>query len=209
MIAFQTIRHLSVVTLAALGFAGITAAIGLVATAPALAAEKTADVGKYCRKVHGRDAIANIDRRDDGLLCTRPLRRGPGMLHRKIKAADVCADQHRTQRFRRQGLRLTCITGSGGSTQTAKTIDLLKYCRTRYGPKAFVTRRRTDDRPMCSIRTDRGLGLRHHLIDLTGLCGGGSPRAVGNTLKCSQTSAGATPGGGGFLNSQYKVTKRR
>ena len=36
---------------------------------------------------------ANIDRRDYGLMCTRPFRRGPGMLHRKIKAADVCADR--------------------------------------------------------------------------------------------------------------------
>ena len=41
MIAFQSIRHLSVVALATVGLAGITASIGLVATArPALAAEK-------------------------------------------------------------------------------------------------------------------------------------------------------------------------
>ena len=163
----------------------------------AAAAEKTADLGKYCRKVHGRDAFANIDRRDDGLMCTRRTDGGLGLLHRKIKAADVCAAQYRTQRFRRQGKGLICITGSGGPTQAAKTVDLAKHCRAKYGPKAFVTRRRTDDRPMCTIRTDRGLGLRHHLIDLAGLCGGGAPRAVGNKLKCSQSSAGTTTGGGG------------
>ncbi|MGR3344713.1 MAG: hypothetical protein ACU0DI_16110 [Paracoccaceae bacterium] len=66
MLDFQSIRHLLVVTLATIEMVGITALIGLLATArPAVAAEKTADLSKYCRKHHGRTAFPNVDRRVD------------------------------------------------------------------------------------------------------------------------------------------------
>ena len=107
----------------------------------------------------------------------------------------MCADQHHTQRFRRHGNGLVCITGGGA--RTARTIDLKKHCQARYGPRAFVTQRRTDNRPMCTIRTDGNLGLRYHVIDLTSLCGGGSPRADGNKLFCEGTTAGTGARGGG------------
>lgn len=142
MIALQSIRHLSVVALAALGLAGITASIGLLATArPALAAEKTADLDKYCRTKFGHTAFSSIDQRDNGLMCSQRTSGGLGLLHRKIAEADVCAAQYHTQRFLRRGKGLVCITGSGGGARTARTIDLKKHCRARYGANAFVTKR--------------------------------------------------------------------
>lgn len=193
MHAVQSLRRWLVLIPTALGLAGLLAAIGLVAAAtPTVAAEKAADLAAYCRTKHGRSAFPSVDRRDDGLMCSRRTSGGLGLLHRKIRAADVCAAQHRTRRFRRQGKGLICITGRGAAT--AKTIDLNKHCRAKYGSTAFVTRRRTDDRPMCTIRTDRGLGLRHHLIDLASLCGGGSPRAEGSKLRCEGTTAGGGDG---------------
>ncbi|MDH3234297.1 MAG: hypothetical protein OEQ29_12330 [Alphaproteobacteria bacterium] len=195
MHAVQSLRRWLVIIPTALGLAGLLAAIGLVAAAvPTVAAEKAADLAAYCRTKHGRSAFPSVDRRDDGLMCSRRTSGGLGLLHRKIRAADVCAAQHRTRRFRRQGKGLLCITGRGAAT--AKTIDLTKHCRAKYGPTAFVTRRQTDGRSMCTIKTDRGLGLRHHLIDLASLCGGGSPRATGDKLRCEGTTVGAGPGGG-------------
>ena len=136
MHAVQSLRRWLVIIPTALGLAGLLAAIGLVAAAvPTVAAEKAADLAAYCRTKHGRSAFPSVDRRDDGLMCSRRTSGGLGLLHRKIRAADVCAAQHRTRRFRRQGKGLLCITGRGAAT--AKTIDLTKHCRAKYGPTAF------------------------------------------------------------------------
>ena len=182
------------------GVAAFAVLLGLVAAAaPARAAEKTADLAKFCKARHGNQAFPNVDRRDNGILCTVRTNRGRGLRHYKISAADICTDLYKTARFRRAGKRLICITTGGKKTakRTAKTIDLKKFCKSNYGPKAFVTRRRTDNRPMCTVRTSGGLGLRYHVIDLAGLCGGGSPRASGNTLRCGQATVGGGSGGGG------------
>ena len=190
-ISVQSIRHLCVVTLAAVRLAGIAAAIGLVATVPALAAEKSADLGKYCRNVHGPTAFANVDRRDNGLLCSIRTSGGLGLTHNKIKAADVCAKQHGTSRFRRQGQELICLKGPGDAgNQAGRSIDLEQHCKKAHGPDAFLTKRRTDNKPMCTIRTDGGLGLRHHLIDLASLCGGGmsDSRIDGAIVTCMRSS---------------------
>ena len=166
---------------------------------PAAAAEKSADLDRYCKSRYGRDYVTNIDRRDDGLLCTKSTSGGLGLLHRKVSAADVCQAQHKTRRFRRTGKGLICITGAGGGGQAAKTVDLKKYCKDKYGPQAFVTRRQTDDRPMCTVRTNQGRGLRYYVIDLAGLCGGGAPRVSGTTLECggSTVAGGGSNGGSG------------
>ena len=178
----------------AVTIAGLGAALWLAASAgPAAAAEKPADLDKYCKSRYGRDYVTNIDRRDDGLMCTKSTSGGLGLLHRKVRAADICQAQHKTRRFRRTGKGLICITGAGGGGRAAKSVDLKKYCKDKYGPQAFVTRRQTDDRPMCTLKTGGGLGQRYHVIDLAGLCGGGAPRVSGTTLECG----GSTVAGGG------------
>jgi hypothetical protein len=114
--------------------AGAMIVVSLAAlTVPAAAAEKSADIAAYCRKNHGPTAFPNIDRRDDGLMCTIRTSGGLAQLHRKINAADVCATQHNTRRFRRDGTAVICLTGSGGNARPARTVDLAKYCRDRYG----------------------------------------------------------------------------
>lgn len=179
---------------ATLALAGVLI-IGLLGLAQTVnAGEKAADLAKYCRTKFSREAFPTVDRRDDGLMCTVRTNRGLALLHRKINAADVCAAQHRTRRFRREGKGLVCITGPVGASTTARTVDLNKHCRAKYGQTAFVTRRRTDGRPMCTIRTDGGLGLRHHLIDLGSLCGGGSPKVEGDKLRCMGSTARRGPG---------------
>ena len=85
--------------------------IGLAIAAPTFAAEKTADLAKYCRKVHGAAAFPSVDRRDNGLMCSLRTSGGRGLLHRKIAAADVCAAQE--QLFTRAWRRLQEVRGSG------------------------------------------------------------------------------------------------
>jgi hypothetical protein len=181
----QFVCHLCVGILLTAGLAGAVAA-----TAPALAAEKSADLGKYCRNLHGPTAFANVDRRDNGLLCSIRTSGGLGLTHNKIKAADVCAKQQGTRRFRREGQNILCLKSPGDAgKQAGRSIDLAKYCRKTYGVAAFLTRRRTDNKPMCTLRTDGGLGLRHHVIDTNALCGGGSGRVNNEKLNCGSSSA--------------------
>jgi hypothetical protein len=183
--AGQTIYHLCIVILAILGLAGILAVTELVTIVrPAVAAEKSADLAKYCRDNYGLNAFPNIDRRDNGLMCSLRTSGGLGLLHRKIDAADVCAAQHGTRRFRPDGKGVICITGPSGGAQPARTVDLAKYCRDKYGATAIVSRRLTDNRPLCTVRTDGGLAQTHHLIDLAAVCGGAAGTMDGDTLIC-------------------------
>ena len=193
-----TIRPITRAAMICLAAIGLAISIVLISP-PTEAAEKTAIIGKYCRDNFGPKYFSGVDRRDNGLLCSRRTSRGRGLQHYKIRAADVCAAQHRTRRFRRQGKSIICITGQGGGTRTAKTVDLKKHCRAKYGPKAFVTRRRKDGRRMCTVRTNRGRGLFYHLIDLAGLCGSGSAvsKVVRSKLHCGQATAGRGGQGGG------------
>jgi hypothetical protein len=176
--------------------AGAMIVVSLAAlTVPAAAAEKSADIAAYCRKNHGPTAFPNIDRRDDGLMCTIRTSGGLAQLHRKINAADVCATQHNTRRFRRDGTAVICLTGSGGNARPARTVDLAKYCRDRYGITAIVSRRLTDNKPLCTVKTDGGLAQRHHVIDLTAACGGTIGTMDGDMLKCGGTPRADTPKG--------------
>ncbi|GBE42946.1 hypothetical protein BMS3Bbin10_01017 [bacterium BMS3Bbin10] len=151
-----------------------------------------ADVTGYCVKQFGATAFANIDRRDNGLLCSVRTDGGLGLTHNKVKAADICAKQYGTRRFRRDGQDVVCLKGAGDTAaQAGRGIDLEKYCRKAYGANAFPTVRRTDNAPMCSVRTDGGLGLRHYVIDTAGLCGYRPSRNDAKTLYCGGGEAGA------------------
>lgn len=167
-------------------------------SAPVLSAENKADVAGYCVKQFGATAFANVDRRDNGLLCSVRTDGGLGLTHNKIKAADVCAKQQGTRRFRRDGQDVICLKGPGNTAaQADRSIDLEKYCKKAYGANAFPTVRRTDNTPMCSVRTDGGLGLRHYIIDTAGLCGGGTPRSDAKTLYCGGGAAGTATSSSG------------
>ena len=71
--------------------AGLGAALWLAAFAgPAAAAEKSANLDKYCKARYGHDYVTNIDRRSDGFLCTKRTSGGLGLLHLKVFATDIC-----------------------------------------------------------------------------------------------------------------------
>jgi len=150
--------------------------------------ENKADIPSYCREQFGVDAFLNIDRRDNGLLCSVRTDGGLRLVHNKIEAADVCAKQHRTRQFRREGQSVVCLRGSEQqSNKAGHTIDLEQHCRENYGPNAFVTTRLGDNKPMCTLRTEGGLGLRHHLIYTNRLCGGTNSIVEKNKLICGST----------------------
>ena len=155
--------------------------------------ELAADVGSFCRDRYGPTATPGIDRRDGALLCTARVSGGLAMQHYRIRPSRVCLSQHRTSRFRRSGTRIICMVRTASrkngrrddGRQRERAISLATYCRKAYGPDAKLTRRRTDDRPMCSVRTDRGLGLRHHVIDPRRVCGGQRYRLAGSRVYCA------------------------
>ena len=171
---------------------GLLGGAFLYCTASAVAAEVSADIKGFCQKTYGHDAFPGVDWRDNGLLCSRRSDGGLGFIHSKITAAEVCAAQHATRRYRREGNRLLCLTGSATKNDKAvKPIDLKKHCKAAHGVDAFVTQRRTDNRQMCTVRTQGGLGLRHHLIDIADLCGGSTGRVEGTMLHCADRDARA------------------
>lgn len=163
----------------------------IAAPGPAWSQTRTAaaDVGAYCRERFGPTATPGIDRRNDGLLCTERVSGGLGLRHHRIRPSQVCLRQQRTNRFRRSGTRVVCVIRAGDRRDDArpkeKVVDLATYCRRRYGPDTMLTRRRADDRPMCSVRTDRGLGLRHHLIDPRAVCNGQRYRMGRSRVRCA------------------------
>lgn len=178
--------------------------------------ERKADRTAYCEEMHGAGALATVDRRDNGLMCSKRTDNGLRLEHHKVQAAAICQAQFGTGKFRRVGEQLICITetsregaGTGGQGATggnggtggavpapAHTVDLAEYCKQAHGEGTRLTRRRTDNAPMCTVTTDGGLGLRHHVIDLATLCpsGSGPPRLDGDRAICD--GQGGTPGGG-------------
>ncbi|HMB47828.1 MAG TPA: hypothetical protein VKN63_06080, partial [Afifellaceae bacterium] len=141
----------------------------------------------YCAATFGAGTQSGIDRRDNGPLCTERTNGGLGLLHHKVDPAAICASQHRTSRYRKEGGGLVCLTqdepASGG-----KTVDLADYCHRNYGPSAIVSRRLTDGQPLCTVKGDGGLSQVHHLVDVGELCGGGGGgggSVRGDTLDCS------------------------
>ncbi len=166
-------------------------------SSPVQAGEVQADVSSYCREKFGHTAFSNVDRRDNGIMCSLRTDGGLGLRHHKVNAADICVTLHGTPQYRRDGAGVICIqSGPGGASPAGREINLEQYCRKNYGPNAIVTERRTDGTPMCSVRTDGGLGLRHHVIDTNAVCGPGGGRVTGNTIRCG-TGFGPVPGPGG------------
>ena len=154
---------------------------------------KAADVGAYCRDRYGPTATPGIDRRDNALLCTARGSGGLALQHYRVRPSNICRAQHRTSRYRRSGTRVTCLVRTADRRDgppddgraRERAVSLAAYCRRAYGPDATLTRRRTDDRPMCSVRTDRGLALRHHLIDPRRVCDGQRYRMAGSRVYCA------------------------
>ena len=169
----------------------------------ATSAEVPADLDAYCKGLYGPDTEGGIDRRDNNPLCTEHTNGGLGLLHHRIDPADVCTTQHDTRRFRREGGQLVCLTDSGGAAGSGTAegggkIDLTQYCQRNYGPSAFVSRRLTDNHPLCTIKGDGGLSQVFHEIDIGELCGGGGGKvSADDTLDCGGGGGSATAGNGG------------
>jgi len=156
-------------------------------------------VEAYCIQQYGAGTQGTVDRRDNGPMCTEKTSQGLVLLHHKIDPADICRTLHRTDRYRQEGPQVLCITGDETPAQS-RNVDLADYCRKNYGQSAIVSRRLTDNSPLCTVKGDGGLSQTHHLIDLAELCGIGgrvSPAAVdGNTLDCAKSGATADVGTG-------------
>ena len=101
---------------------------------------------------------------------------------------------HNTEQagFRREGPKIICLTGDTQVSSNEK-IDLKKYCTDNYGPSAIVSRRLTDNRPLCTVKGDGGLSQTHHIIDVGQLCGPGSDPGGGSIendlLDCAAAKA--------------------
>ncbi len=155
--------------------------------APSLAQVSNADFNRYCREKFDQSAFGTLLRTDNSLACAQ--KRSGSILYHKVQASDVCLNQYATRAFRRNGIVIICIkTQTSQPQQAERSIDLAKYCRKNFGTTAFLTRRRIDNTPMCTVRTDGGLGLRHNIIDTNALCGGGSVKVNNETLNCGSTS---------------------
>ncbi|MCP4936679.1 MAG: hypothetical protein GY927_21375 [bacterium] len=157
-----------------------------------IAAETPADVTEYCNKVYGSGTISGTDRRDNGPLCTK--KKALSLTHHKVDPADICRSLHKTARYRREGPQIFCL--ADGETPARKNnVNLADYCRKNYGQSAIVSKRLTDNAPLCTVKGDSGLSQVHHAIDLAQLCGKGgavSPGAVeGDVLDCARASAKA------------------
>ena len=73
----------------------------------------------------------------------------------------------------------------GARAETVKSIDLKAHCHELHGPGATLSRRRTDDKPVCIVESGRGYVQRlTHLIDVDSLCPGGKTEVAGDTLQC-------------------------
>lgn len=160
---------------------------------PVSAAEKSAKIKGYCKKHHGREAFPDIDRRDNGLVCSIRKSGGLAITMHKVSAADICAEQHNTRNFYRTGKRLICLTGSDATAK--QTINLKKHCREAHGQNAIVTKRLTDGSSMCTVKTDGGLAQTNNVIDVASLCGNRPGRIDGDRLHCGQPGGDVPPGG--------------
>lgn len=162
---------------------------------PAAAAESPADLAAYCAATFGAGTEGGIDRRDNGPLCTERTNGGLGLLHHKVDPAEICAAQHRTSRYRKEGRGLVCLTGDA-PPRGSKSVNLAEYCRRSHGETAIVSRRPADNRPMCTVKGAGGLSQVHHLIDTGELCGGGSGAGSvrGDVLDCGGTRSAGRPG---------------
>jgi hypothetical protein len=106
-------------------------------------------------------------------LCSERTSQGLGLLHHKVAPSAVCRALHGSVRYRKEGQQIFCL-GDDEKPAADRKIDLADYCRTNYGQSAIVSRRLTDDAPLCTVKGNGGLSQVHHLIDVAELCGSGS-----------------------------------
>ena len=171
----------------------LTVLAPILATIPVAVAETPADLKAYCATTYGAGTEAGFDRRDNGPLCTERTSQGLGLLHHKVAPSAVCRAQHGTVRFRKEGPQIFCLA-DGEAPAADRRIDLAEHCRRTYGQSAIVSRRLTDNQPLCTVKGNGGLSQIHHAIDVGELCAG-APGSVNekDVLDCS--GAGTSAGG--------------
>jgi len=183
---------------------------------PAYAQEKAADVKAYCIKTYGEGTLASFDQRDNSPMCSERSNQGRALLHHRLNPADICSSQHQTTQYRKEGRQIFCVTGKQKSLYERK-VDLSAFCKRNFGQDSFVSRRLTDNAPLCTVKGNSGLSQSHHIVDLAEVCGrSGSvgPDAIKNDLldcsKLGSASVGANdsplPGAG---NSKQQSGNRR
>ncbi len=171
---------------------------------PASAQTAQANVEAYCAQEYGAGTQATFDRRDNGAMCSEKTGQGLGLLHHKINPADICSAQHKTSQYRLEGRQILCVTGNEAIPADRK-VDLAEFCRRNYGASAIVSKRLTDNQPLCTVKGSGGLSQTHHAIDLAQLCGSGgrvSAAAVdGDTLDCAKRDVAGGSGSTGKTGS--------
>lgn len=158
---------------------------------PARSEEKPADLGAYCIAEFGAAARPGYDIRTNDPLCSEVTDQGYGLLHHRIDPLDMCRKQQGVDSARKEGRRIFCSAGDSAPDGDRKA-DLAKFCRDNYGSTAIVSRRLTDNQPLCTVRGNGGLSQTHYAIDLAELCrNGGTPgpdAITGDVLDCSKVA---------------------
>ena len=192
--------------------AAIPAAILFVGIAahPAAAQSAAANVEAYCTQKYGAGTLATFDRRDNGAMCSEKTSQGLGLLHHKIDPADICTAQQKTSQFRLEGRQILCLTGNETIAPDRK-VDLADFCRRNYGQSAIVSKRLTDNQPLCTVKGAGGLSQTHYAIDLAQLCGVGgkisSAAVEADTLDCAKRGVEASAGSAGKAGSSNGAGK--
>ncbi|MEP3279444.1 MAG: hypothetical protein ABJN26_25770 [Stappiaceae bacterium] len=158
-------------------------------------ADTPADMAAYCVDQFGSGTISGFDRRNNAPLCSERTSNGLGLLHHVVDPAAVCTAQHQTSQFRKEGPKVICLTTSTGQSSGSEKIDLTTYCSNTYGQSAVVSRRLTDNQPLCTVKGSGGLSQTHYLIDVAELCGEGSGSGSlnGDTLECDGLPVANSP----------------
>lgn len=181
------------------GFAAIFLVCAAAGPSGAVAQEQAADLSAYCVQRFGPGAEGTHDRRDNGAMCTVRTDGGLGMRHHKVDPAAVCRTLRQTSRFRMEGTRIICLSRAAPpAPDPDRKVNLADFCRDSYGRDAILSKRLSDNHPLCTLKGPRGLSQMHYMVDLAQLCGKSGPvpadAAAGDILDCSKIGPG--PGSG-------------
>ncbi len=106
-----------------------------------------------------------------------------------------------------KGFKFSCVDIPKPVVNT-QPQSLDTWCRNKFGPDWFGSQRRTDGSPLCSRRTNGGLGLEHRVIAKNQLCAGGDVKVnqLGKFFECTNSAA---PGAGSIQKKQASQTPQR